>query len=305
MTRAITCCALAVVACGGGSGATTDATIDAASDAPSSSDPCVHVPGAPASIGVIAGLPSTELSGLAASRTLPDLLWTHGDRGGAAELYSVSATNAAPHGTLRLDGATAFDWEDLAAAPCPAGQCIYIADTGDNNLDRTGVAIYEVVEPTTAPIGAIDVAYTRYDIQYPDGPHDVEAIFVDPRDGRGYAITKTTERAAVYLLPRVAGASGLAQPIAELTIPAADPRVTAADLAVDACSARLLIRTYAALYELRAAATATIAELMTSALATMPVAAEPHGEAVAYAADGRAYYTTSEGASPTLHRVAD
>ena len=307
MTRAIACCVLAITACSEAPGATTADAPDTpdAPDAPSGGDPCAHVPGAPTSIGVITGLPSTELSGLAASRTLPDLLWTHGDRGGAAELYSVSATNAAPHGTLRLDDATAVDWEDLATAPCPAGQCIYIADTGDNDLDRTGVALYEVVEPTTAPIGTVDVDYTRYDVEYPDGPHDAEAVFVDPRDGRAYAITKTPDRAAVYLLPRVTGATGLAQPIAELTIPAADPRVTAADLAIDACSARLLVRTYAALYELRAASTATIAELLTSALATMPVAAEPQGEAVAYAADGRAYYTTSEGASPTLSRVAD
>lgn len=288
-------CVLALVACGG-----ADTT------APDAPDACARTPGVPTAIGAITGLPTIELSGLAASHTLPDLLWTHGDRGGAAELYSVSAINAAPHGTLRLADASATDWEDVATAPCAAGHCIYIADTGDNDLDRTSVALYELVEPTTAPIGTIDVPYTRYDIAYPDGPHNVEAVFVDPRDGRAYAITKTTDaRASVYQLPRITGAVGLAQPVAALTIPGADPRVTAADLAIDDCSLRLLVRTYGALYELRAAPSATIASLLTAALAPMPVATEPHGEAVAYATDARAYYSTSEGATPTLSRVDD
>jgi len=298
MIRALACCALAAVACARGPAETADAAADA--------DPCARVPGTPTAIGAITGVPSTELSGLAASHTVPDLLWTHGDHGGAAELYAISATNAVPRGTLRLAGAIAVDWEDIATAPCAAGHCIYVADTGDNDLERTTAALYEVVEPTAAPTGTVDVGYTRYDFEYPDGAHNVEAIFVDPRDTRAYAITKTADaRAAVYLLPRVAGATGLAQPIAELTIPAADPRVTAADLAIDTCSTRLLVRTYGALYELRAAPTAPIAELLTAALATVPVADEPHGEAVAYAADGRAYYTTSEGTTPTLSRVAE
>jgi hypothetical protein len=74
---------------------------------------------------------------------------------------------------------------------------------------------------------------------------------------------------------------------------------------IDTCNARLAIRTYGALYELRAAKTATMPELLASSLAAMPVANEPQGEAVAYAADGHAYYTTSEGDRPALSRVSD
>ena len=95
---------------------------------------------------------------------------------------------------------------------------------------------------------------------------------------------------------------------ARLTVvlgPASDPRVTAADMSVDDCSARILVRTYGSLYELRGTATATVLDLIASAFATMPVAVEPQGEAVAYAVDGRAYFTTSEGTDPTLSRVDD
>jgi hypothetical protein len=309
MTRALICAAVATAACGA-TDATPDAAADAAnaaaSDATTDAAACARSPGTPTAVGAITGVPSTELSGLAASRTIADLLWTHGDHGGAAEIYAIRATNAVPTGTLQLAGATAIDWEDIAAAPCPAGHCLYIADTGDNDLDRASVALYEVVEPTSAPLGALAVDYARYDIEYPDGPHDVEAIFVDPRDGKSYAIAKTTTPpAGVYALPRIAGATGLAQPVAELAIPDADPRITAADLTIDDCATRLAVRTYGSLYELRAAPTASIPELLASRLTPLPVAAEPHGEAVAYAADGRAYYTTSEGPTPLLYRAAD
>ncbi|MFT3697609.1 MAG: hypothetical protein QM831_30980 [Kofleriaceae bacterium] len=284
-----------VAACGGGDPATT---IDAAS--------CAHNADTPVAVGTI-DVGSSELSGLAISRTIDNLLWTHGDSGGTNDIYGVNATNAAALGTLHVKGATNTDWEDIATAPCGGNSCIYVSDTGDNDLARTDVSIYEVVEPTSQPIGTIDVTATQYLITYPDGPHDMEALFVDPRDGVSYGITKIKDKTAqVFRMPRVAG--GAAQPAVQLgtlTIPASDPRVTAADMAVDACSARILVRTYGPLYELRGTASASVVDLIGGALATMPVAAEAQGEAVAYSADGHAYFTTSEGEDPVLSRVDD
>jgi len=285
---------LVLAACGGGDDATPDAA----------ADPCAHAPGAPVAVGTI-DVGSSELSGLAASHTVDNLLWTHGDHGGTAEIYGVSATTAAAHGTLHLD-ATAEDWEDIATAPCIEGHCIYVADTGDNDLNRASVAIFVVPEPTSDPIGVIATPFVKYDVMYPDGAHNVEAVFVDPRDEVVYAIEKVASKHAnVYKLPLIATATSLAVLVAQLTIPGDDPRVTAADLVIDDCNARLAIRTYGALYELRAEATASIPDLLAGALAAMPVADEPHGEAVAYSADGHAYFTTSEGDLPALSRVSD
>jgi len=285
--------AIALGACGSSGDAGSDAAV------------CTHTPGAPIAVGAITGAATSELSGLAASRTLDGVLWTHGD-GGDAVIYAINASNAAVRGTLRLPGAHAVDWEDIATAPCPAGTCIYIADTGDNELDRTEVAVFEIAEPAAAPIGAVDTAFTAYAVAYPDGPHNIEALFVDPRDGTAYGIVKlAAARTSVWALPRVAGAVATAVHVGELTIPSADPRVTAADMAVDACAARILVRSHDALYELRGAAAATVPELLTAGLATLPVASEPQGEAAGYAVDGSAYFTTSEGAAPPLYRVAD
>lgn len=265
-------------------------------------DACARTPGTPMALGVI-DVGSSELSGLAASRSVADLLWTHGDHGGTSDIFGVSALNGAARGALHLD-TTNEDWEDIATAPCGTSQCIYLADTGDNDLVRPSVAIYVVPEPASAPVGTVTSAFVKHDVVYGDGPHNMEAVFVDPREQVVYGIEKVASKhARVYKLPLSDAGAGLAIQVGELAIPGDDPRVTAADLAIDDCETRLAIRTYDALFELRAPATASVTELLGSALATLPVANEAQGEAVAYAADGTAYFTTSEGATPPLYRT--
>lgn len=268
-----------------------------------SSEPaCIGEAGAPAAVGVVAGVASSELSGLAASRTVPGLLWTHGD-GSANDIYSIGSGNAAARGTLHLAGASTTDWEDIATAPCAAGRCIYVADTGDNDLTRATVAIFEITEPPSNPVGTIDVTWRRFEVKYPDGPHNVEALFVDPRDGSSYGIEKLDGTpAGVYRLPRTA-ALATAEKIATFLAPKGDPRVTAADLAIDGCSARLAIRTRDHLYELRGAPDISVVDLLAAEPHKLPVADEPQGEGVAYAADGAAYFTVGEGVGPPLWRV--
>jgi len=275
------------------------APMDAVVDAILECETCV----APSAAGVVIGLPTAELSGLAASRRLDGILWTLADAGGTPTIYALD-TSAAPRGSLRLAAATNVDWEDIAVAPCASTSCIYVADTGDNDLIRETIAIYEVVEPPIVPSGASDVAWQRYDVRYPDGPHDMEALFVDPRDGVSYGITKvTTGLASVYALPRTSGAISLARVVAMLDISDGDDRrITAADLHVDACGARLLVRTHDRLLELRGAATISVIELLRTTPMVLPVATEPQGESVAVSPSGDSLYTISEGDDPTLWR---
>jgi hypothetical protein len=269
-----------------------------------SSEPaCLGEAGSPVAVGTVAGIGSSELSGLAASRTVAGLLWTHGD-GGASDIYSIGGANAAVRGTLHLAGANAVDWEDIATGPCAAGHCVYVADTGDNDLVRATVAIFEVTEPASSPIGTLDAAWRRFEIRYPDGSPDVEALFVDPRDGSSYGVTKVDGGpAGVYSLPRTAGQVATAERIGTFEVPKGDTRVTAADLTVDECAVRLAIRTRKRLYELRGAPDASVLELLAATPHELPVADEEQGEGMAYADDGAAYFTISEGTSPTLWRV--
>jgi hypothetical protein len=63
------------------------------------------------------------------------------------------------------------------------------------------------------------------------------------------------------------------------------------------CSNRLLLRTYAALYELSDLLDSRPEALFAAPPVQVPVAMEVQGEAVTYAEDGHGYYSASEAGS--------
>ena len=115
-----------------------------------------------------------ESSGLAVSRLNPALLWSHNDSGSAAVLFAID-TAGTVHGRVSVPVATR-DWEDVSAGPCPSGNCLYVADIGDNRRARTSVKIYRVPEP--APGDATTAPPEAFTATYDDGPHNAEAMFV-------------------------------------------------------------------------------------------------------------------------------
>jgi hypothetical protein len=140
-----------------------------------------------------------ESSGVAASRAYPGVLWTHNDSGDGPYLYATTL-DGRDLGWLLVPGAEAIDWEDIALGPCPAAfaerglTCLYLADTGDNGEDRRYVTIYAVPEPRP-PQAPSDTLRTTsapaiLRLRYPDGSHDVEAIFVAPRDTALFLVSK-------------------------------------------------------------------------------------------------------------------
>ncbi len=138
-----------------------------------------------------------ESSGVAVSREYPGVLWTHNDSGDGPYIYATDLKGT-DRGFLLVSGADAFDWEDIALGVCPApfraAACLYIADTGDNVGIRPFVTLYALAEPVP-PESPGDTLRTTsapamLRVSYPDGPHDVEAIFVSPRDTATYLISK-------------------------------------------------------------------------------------------------------------------
>jgi hypothetical protein len=131
-----------------------------------------------------------ESSGLAISRTQPGVLWSHNDAGDGPNLYAIDISGRLL-AKFRVEGADARDWEDISSGPCPAGmapekpgpvECLYMADTGDNNQVRPDVALYIVTEPlvdasgaTSSPVIARPLRY-----RYPGTPNDAEALAVLP-----------------------------------------------------------------------------------------------------------------------------
>jgi hypothetical protein len=149
-----------------------------------------------------------ESSGVAVSRAHPGVLWTHNDSGDGPYLYATDLRGT-DRGFLLVPGAAAIDWEDMALGPCPtrAGSCVYLADTGDNLEMRPWVTVYAVPEPDP-PTGPGDTLRTTaapaiLQLRYPDGSHDVEAIFVAPQGGALYLVSKGRSGSiAVYSVGR-------------------------------------------------------------------------------------------------------
>lgn len=171
-----------------------------------------------------------ESSGVAVSRA-HGISWTHNDSGDPL-LYAVDSAGRTV-GRVRVAGARVEDWEDVALAPCPSGgDCLYVADIGDNDARRPSVTIYRIPEP--APGAAESAPAEAIRLRYPDGPHDAEAMFV--LDGAIHVVTKGESGPIVlYRAPRSAGGEAAMEQVRVLSPGKAErpDRVTGADASPD------------------------------------------------------------------------
>jgi hypothetical protein len=131
-------------------------------------------------------LPSVarETSGFARSRRDPKLFWTHNDAGNSAVLYGVTNLGALA-ATVKVEGATMVDWEDIDSAPCRDGNCLFIGDIGDNDAKRASITVHALPEPAQGIGSARPVSLHA---RYPGGARDAEALFV--LDGKIFIVTK-------------------------------------------------------------------------------------------------------------------
>ena len=239
--------------------------------------PCVVASGAVVLPGI------EETSGLAVSRRTPGVLWTHNDSGSAAVLFALD-TKGAVIGRVRVPVRTR-DWEDVSAARCPSGDCLYIADIGDNRRTRARIEIYRVPEP--APTDAETAAPDVFHATYADGPHNAEAMFVA---GTNIFIVTRDAAAGVYraALPPSGGADLRFQRIAALGI----VPVTDAEAFLDGRSVVVRTSHEAVFYridDLNGGGNTPYFRLNIDGLR------EPQGEGVAVDGDGQMLYLSSEG----------
>ncbi|MET0594216.1 MAG: hypothetical protein ABW133_16055 [Polyangiaceae bacterium] len=295
-----------------------DATSDTAV-ADVTSEPPVPPNDAPSTCGLCTGYGPAEqagkittsslnaLSGLSASLRNAGVVYVHNDRN-VAQFSAVSEAGALL-GTFNVTGAAVDDIEDMAVAHCPSGTCVYLADVGGNITPRTQFGVVRVPEPqvdVNTPGGTTSIAGEKLLFSYPDGAnHNAESILVDPQSETIYVITKVAAGmpSAVYKFPATFGAGALtATKVIDLTVPkSTDKEATSAS--AHPCAPAFLLRTYNTLYEFRAAPGAMLEAAFAATPTVVPVATESQGEGVAYRADGKGYFTTTEGSQPPLNRV--
>ncbi|HEU4588797.1 MAG TPA: hypothetical protein VFS11_09130 [Gemmatimonadales bacterium] len=210
--------------------------------------------------GTFANRLLTESSGVTTSRRYPGVLWSHNDSRNAALIFATDTTGY-DLGTFRVEGAKNTDWEDIALGPCgraagATAACLYIADTGDNRERRKSATIWRVPEPNPSSAGPDRVASTapaeRLEFRYPDGPHDTEAMWVEP-SGDVHLVTKGRSRGVLHFRLRAAlwGRADVAtaEALGPLPIEAdarQDQLVTSAALSPD--GRRVVVRTYTEAY---------------------------------------------------------
>lgn len=254
-------------------------------------------------------LPSDELdevSGIAASRKNPGVLWVHNDSGDSARVFAIT-----PEGKLlgvySLSGVEVRDCEDIAVGPGPkVGESyLYIGDIGDNNAARPMVFIYRVPEPTVSSsqetVRAQLADIEKITLKYEDGPRDAEVVMVDPQTGDLYIISKRTDRCKVYRVPSwemKPGATVTMRSVAQLPWGWS----TGGDISPD--GREILVRGYANAALWKRPESGELWRAFESKQYVVPVEREQQGEAICFDAQGKGYYTTSEGKHAPIYYYA-
>ncbi len=248
----------------------------------------------PQHVGTISTSTLSETSGIVGSRSLPGILWVHNDSGDSARFYAINAAGAL-QGTFSLTGATATDWEDIAMGPkAGGGNYLYLGDIGDNDANRSQIAVYRTDEPQVATGGTIAATgYKKALLQYPGGPRNAESLMVDPLTGDLFIITKTPS-GQIYSAPStIFNTTGVTQLTSQGNLIVGLDKPSAADISPDGL--HILVRdrsTTAYLFE--RTPSQTVAQALHGAGIPVTLAAEEQGEAIGWAADGKGFYTASE-----------
>lgn len=265
--------------------------------------------------GTVASDALTELSGIAASRRTRGAYWVHNDSGDSARVFAIDASGRTL-GEFALDGAQAVDWEDIAVAPGPRttgkGRTsdLYIGDIGDNAGTRASVTVYRVPEPavdrTGDPVARVLPGTAALTFTYPDGPHDAEALLVDPRRGDLLIVTKDLVAGTGIVFrgraDALAGTNAVLERVGEVSL-GLGGGVTGGDVSANGDTVALRSYLGVTLYPRPAGTRLWRAFAQTAcAGAAPPLSAERQGEAVGFVSGGRAYLTVGEGVHPPLHR---
>jgi hypothetical protein len=268
----------------------------------------------PQVVGKIQSSEIRESSGLAVSRCQSDVFWTHNDSGDDAFLFAFNKKGE-KLGTWKVANAENVDWEDIAGIKTPNGECVlYIGDIGNNSRIRDEFTIYRVKEPRVLPENqssskknplATEPAQAIKFI-YPDLRRDAETLMVHPLTGDVYILSKRLSGAsAVYKLKSDSdlNKTNKLEKLTDFTVPAIpNGFLTGGDISPD--GKRAIICDYFNAYEIVLPETAkNFDEIWKETPLTVELGAREQGESVAYAADGKSIFATSEKKNPPLIEV--
>jgi hypothetical protein len=230
-----------------------------------------------------------EASGLVASRTNPGLMWCHNDSRNSSDVYLIDG-NAEIKMTCRLPVPNR-DWEDIAIGhgKDPDKWYIYLGDIGDNLSTYSTKFVYVFEEPTAGPASLTLASVDTLKIQLEGGARDTETLMIDPMNNDLIIISKWETPVKMF---RVSYPFGKGVLTARQTLEINVPEMTAGDISPD--GKEVLVKSYNKIYYWRRTDETPLEKLLASPALILPYEPEFQGEAIAWALDGKGYYTVSE-----------
>lgn len=234
-----------------------------------------------------------ELSGLAASEKNKGLFWANTDGGNPDELYLMDSTGKLVR-TFQLKNCKNHDWEDLAVGPgpLPGKSFVYLADIGDNQLDRLEIQVLRFEEPDADAANSSVKNMDTLAFLYPGGERfNAESVMIDSENQAVFVATKgpTTK---VFIgrqpLKTGGGAVNLLQLVAEVPL----KNASAGDISAD--GEEIAIRNNDLIFYWKTAGKSISETLANQSPERLPSLPEPQGEAFAWSRDGRFYLTGGE-----------
>lgn len=288
----------------------------AAALAACSGEPAPPAPGSSELAGMLLDPQLAEISGLAASRRHPGVLWMHDDGGNPERLFAV-ADNGDRMATLRIEGVTKTDWEDMAAFELDGRSYLLIADTGDNGGLRRSLQLHVIEEPDKIENARLKPAWSIA-FRWPDGARDCEAVAVDVARRQVLLISKKRLPPELFSLPlmpagnalqtatRLGELAGIPQPDAALRESSPlraklQGQVTAADISPDGTTLAVMTYRYLLLYPRQPKQSWAQAVAGPPRVSDLPWL--PQAEALGWSADGRSLYATGEFIPAPLYRI--
>lgn len=269
--------------------------------------------GTPTQLSVLKDKSVKESSGIAASRRFPGVYWTHNDSGDGPFIYAFDKRGRS-RGVWRVTGATARDWEDMAAGPGPSSgtSYLYIGDIGDNQGNRSEIVVFRVPEPelgrgtVTKSNAAATAQSEAIRLRYPDGSHDAEALLVHPQTGNIYIITKIAfANPGIYeaTAPIQTGRTITLNRIGTLEVPSLFGGIITGG-AISPDGRRVAFCDYMQGYEaVLESSNSAFDTIWKRPLASISLGSRKQGEAITYRLDGKALLMTSEGSPMPLFQV--
>ena len=251
-------------------------------------------------VGRIKGKTLQEVSGMAASRQNPGVLWLHND-GQAKRLYAVK-TSGKMAAQLKLPFEVE-DVEDIAIGPGPDADkdYLYVGDIGDNDRKRREIRVVRFLEPSLSDGVSTAEGAQLFQLTYPDGAHDAEALMVDQRAGDLLIATKEEGRSRIY------GVSIQQLELEKsaklhLIISTDVSFVSAGDVSRD--GSMIVLRRENQGWLWQRSREESLAAVLAEEPKTIPVRGKKqgeNGEAIAFEPENAGYYTVSEGKDERIY----